>query len=61
MADEKKTATAKRVNGPRPLYLLWNQPLPEGLELVGSTRKAEEALEAIDSETAGAYSRTMVK
>jgi uncharacterized protein YfaS (alpha-2-macroglobulin family) len=62
MADEKtKPRVQVRNTGPRPAYLLLNQPLPEGFEVVGSTRKAEEALEAIDSGSAAAYARIMIK
>lgn len=62
MADEKKAPRKQvRNTGPRPAYLLLNQPLPEGLEIVSSTRKAEEALEAIDSGEAAAYARIMIK
>lgn len=54
----------KRVNKPRPCYLLVN--LPEGIktsdiQIVEVTRKAEEALAAIDGGTAGAYLRFEVK
>lgn len=56
--------TPPRNIGPRPAYLLVN--VPEGvdvsdIEVVSVTRKAEEALEAIDSGKAGAYLRLMVK
>ncbi len=47
--------------GPRPAYLLLNGPLPEGFEVVSSTRRAEDALEAIDSGAAEAYVRIMIK
>lgn len=56
------TGTApRRVQGPRPCYVLLTDALPEGVEVVGATRKAEEALEAIDSGRASAYIRLMVK
>lgn len=62
MADEKPKRKAQvRNTGPRPAYLLLNEPLPDGVEIVGSTRKAEEALEAIDTGTAGAYARILIK
>lgn len=62
MADEKpKRKPQVRNNGPRPAYLLLSEPLPEGIEVVGVTRKAEEALEAIDTGNAGAYARIMIK
>lgn len=51
----------KRVQGPRPAYILLSAELPEDVEIVGSTRKAEEALEAIDKGTAKAYLRMMIK
>ena len=61
---EKPKRKQVRNTGPRPAYLLVN--LPEGvdassIEVVDVTRKAEEALEAIDSGNAGAYLRIMVK
>lgn len=65
MADEKPARKpAQRNTGPRPAYLLVN--LPDGVDasqvdVVEVTRKAEEALEAIDSGKAGAYLRIMVK
>lgn len=65
MSDEGNKSKPKRKQvrntGPRPAYLLLSQPLPEGIEVVGVTRKAEEALEAIDSGDAGAYARIMIK
>jgi len=65
MTDEKPKRKAQvRNTGPKPAYLLVN--LPDGftadmIEVVDTTRKAEEALEAIDTGTAGAYVRIMVK
>lgn len=67
MADEQnkpKRKPAQRNTGPRPAYLLVN--LPEGvdasdIEVVDTTRKAEDALEAIDSGKAAGYLRIMVK
>ena len=59
MADKPKAPS--RQGGPRPCYLLLNAALPDGIEVVGSTRKAEEALEAINSGNAGAYARIMIK
>lgn len=66
MADEAKPKrkTPQRNAGPRPAYLLVN--LPEGMsagdiEVISATRKAEEALEAIDTGSASAYLRVMVK
>lgn len=64
-ADEKPKRKAPNRNlGPKPAYLLIN--LPEGVStdditVVETTRKAEEALEAIDTGKAGAYLRIMVK
>ena len=59
-----KRKAQTRNMGPRPAYLLVN--VPEGvdvsdIEVVETTRKAEEALEAIDTGKAGAYLRIMVK
>lgn len=64
MSDKPKRKTPQRNTGPRPAYLLVNAP--EGvditdIEVVDVTRKAEEALEAIDSGKAGGYLRIMVK
>lgn len=59
--DVAKAKAASRQNMPRPAYLLLKEPLPDGFELVGSTRKAEEALEAIDQGKAQAYVRIMIK
>lgn len=61
MAETKANPKPKRTNGPRPAYLLTNKPLPDDLEIVGITRKAEDALAAIDSGTAGSYMRVMIK
>jgi hypothetical protein len=58
---EAKAKAASRQNQPRPAYLLLTQPLPENFEIVRSTRKAEEALEAIDKGEAEAYVRIMIK
>jgi len=63
-ALKTKPKPQNRNMGPRPAYLLVN--LPEGvdasdIEVVDTTRKAEEALEAIDTGKAGAYVRIMVK
>ena len=60
MADAKKP-TAPRQNKPRPCYILLDGELPEGLNVVSSTRKAEEALEAIDAGEAQSYLRILVK
>lgn len=62
-AKPKRTA-APRKTGPRPAYVLVN--LPEGvnaddIQIVGITRQAEEALEAIDTGKASKYLRVMVK
>jgi hypothetical protein len=51
----------RRVQGPRPCYILLSDVLPDGVEVVAATRKAEEALQAIDSGKARAYLRLMVK
>ena len=61
--DEATTDTKKvaRVQGPRPCYVLLNEPLPEGIHIVSATRRAEEALQAIDKGEANAYLRIMVK
>ena len=69
MADAATEMKPKRKSqarnmGPRPAYLLVN--VPEGvdvadIDVVETTRKAEEALEAIDTGKAGAYLRIMVK
>lgn len=56
--EKKKPA---RQNMPRPAYLLLNAPLPEGVEVVDVTRKAEEALTAIDTGKAESYIRVMIK
>lgn len=62
MADEAKPKRKQvRNTGPRPAYLMLSEPLPDGVEVIGATRKAEEALEQIDSGTAGAYARIMIK
>lgn len=50
--------------GPKPAYVLIN--LPEGVDpadinVVGVTRKAEEALEAIDTGKAQKYLRLMIQ
>lgn len=60
----KKKAPVRRAVGPRPAYALVN--LPEGMkvsdiEVVEVTRKAEDALEAIDTGSAKGYLRLMVK
>lgn len=60
----KKSTAPSRQNKPRPAYVLVN--LPEGMSaaditVVDVTRKAEDALEAIDTGKAGAYVRIMVK
>lgn len=47
--------------GPRAAYILLTEPLPEGVEVVDVSRKAEHALEAIDTGRAKAYIRIMVK
>jgi hypothetical protein len=63
-ADKPKRKQVNRNQGPRPAYVLVN--LPEGVDpaditVVGVTRKAEEALEAIDTGRATKYLRLMVK
>ena len=58
---EGKAKPAARVQGPRPCYVLLNEPLPEGIRIVAATRRAEEALQAIDKGDANAYLRIMVK
>jgi hypothetical protein len=66
MSDEAKAKRkpANRNIGPRPAYVLVN--LPEGvtaadIEVIDTTRKAEEALEAIDTGAASGYVRILVK
>lgn len=69
MSDKAETKTEKKkpVNrnmGPRPAYLLINLPdgiSPADIQVVGTTRKAEEALEAIDTGKSEGYLRIMVK
>lgn len=69
MADEAKAPkgekkTVNRNLGPRPAYVLVNLPdgvNPDDIQVVGVTRKAEEALEAIDTGKATKYLRLMVK
>ena len=47
------TGTApRRVQGPRPCYVLFSKALPEDVEIVGSTRRADEALKMLDNGTA---------
>ena len=63
-ADKPKRKPANRNMGPRAAYVLVN--LPEGvdvtdLKVISVTRKAEEALEAIDTGKAQKYLRIMVK
>lgn len=63
-ADKPKRKPANRNQGPRAAYILVN--LPEGVDVaditvVGVTRKAEEALEALDTGKAQKYLRLMVK
>lgn len=63
-ATKLKTAAPSRQNKPRPAYVLVNLPdgvSPADIEVVSSTRKAEEALEAIDSGDANGYLRLMIK
>lgn len=65
-ADNTEAAAEKpkRINKPRPLYLLFNLPEginPDQVELVDVTRRAEDALEAIDTGKAQAYKRVMLK
>lgn len=62
--DKPKRKPAVRNIGPRPAYVLVNAP--EGIDMkdiqiIGVTRKAEEALEAIDTGKARNYIRVMVK
>jgi hypothetical protein len=68
MSEEAKAKAPRkpvaRNMGPRPAYLLVNLPegvSPADIEVVDTTRKAEEALEAIDTGKAGGYIRIMVK
>lgn len=61
MAKEPTADKPKRVNGPRPAFLMFNKPLPDDIELVAVTRKADEALEMIDEGQAGSYKRVMIK
>lgn len=64
MADAEKKKPVQRNTGPRPAYVLINLPEgvnPDDIEVVSVTRKAEEALEAIDTGTAQKYLRVMVK
>lgn len=70
MADQPGTDTkpkrkpAARNTGPRPAYLLVNLPdgvKPEDIEVIEVTRKAEDALAAIDTGKATNYLRLMVK
>ena len=61
---DKPARKPQRALGPRPAYVLVK--LPEGItaadvEVVESTRKAEEALEAIDTGKATGYVRIMLK
>lgn len=61
---QPKRKTPQRNTGPRPAYLLVNLPDgvdPSDIEVVETTRKAEEALEAIDTGKAAGYLRIMVK
>lgn len=63
-AEKPKRKPQVRTNKPRAAYLLVNLPdgvSPTDIEIVGVTRKAEEALEAIDTEKAGNYIRCMIK
>lgn len=63
-ADKPKRKPQVRNTGPRPAYLLVNLPDgvdPADIEVVDTTRKAEDALEAIDTGKAGNYLRIMVK
>lgn len=63
-AAKPKRKPVARNMGPRPAYLLVNLPegiSPSDIEVVDTTRKAEEALEAIDTGKAGGYIRIMVK
>ena len=63
-ADKPKRKPAQRNTGPRPAYVLVNLPegvSPEQIEVVDVTRKAEEALEAIDTGKAAKYLRVMIK
>lgn len=59
-----KRKPAVRNVGPRPAYVLVNLPEgvnPDDIEVVSVTRKAEEALEAIDTGKATKYLRIMIK
>lgn len=59
-----KRSSAPRQTGPRPAYVLINLPEgvnPEDIQVVAITRRAEEALEAIDTGKASKYLRVMVK
>ena len=63
-ADKPKRKPPVRNLGPRPAYVLVNAPEDvdiKSIEIVGVTRKAEEALEAIDSGRARQYVRLMIK
>lgn len=62
--DKPKRAPQVRNTEPKPAYVLVN--LPEGIDpadihVVGVTRKAEEALQAIDTGKAQKYLRLMIK
>lgn len=64
ITDKPKRKPANRNLGPRPAYVLVNLPEginPDDIEVVDVTRKAEEALEAIDTGTAAKYLRIMIK
>lgn len=57
----KRRSQVGRTNKPRPLYVLLSKALPDDVEIVGTTRKAEDALESIDTGNAKAYVRLMTK
>jgi len=62
--EKPKRKPANRNTGPRPAYVLINAPEDvdiKSIEIVGVTRKAEDALESIDTGTARNYIRVMVK
>lgn len=65
MSDKATRKPAvRRAQGPRPAYVLVNLPegvKPEQIEVVETTRKAEDALAAIDTGRATNYLRLMIK
>lgn len=63
-SEKPKRKAVNRNLGPRPAYVLVNLPehvKVEDVSVVAVTRKAEEALEAIDTGKASKYLRVMIK